>query len=238
MYSASVFYSSTKSFDQKSQVPSPSHPFTGSLISSHLKHSLLPHMYVLIIGVSIAGAFLFSLIFVALYYYLNINPALQGSSTGKRDTQCADKKKKNEEQDDHTGPKLFPHTIESDTEVDLDSLKSFERWDKLETRSKWPTWPEDTNDTNQSCITLSALFCAYGLLNTLSRRLSNYRHQNDSEYSKERFWIINLWARYHKHSMILSRAYISNWDIANLLAVFSLLISDEFTVNIFYLLCK
>lgn len=119
--------SSTKSFDQKSQVPSPSHPFTGSLISSHLKHSLLPHMYVLIIGVSIAGAFLFSLIFVALYYYLNINPALQGSSTGKRDAQCADKKKKNEEQDDHTGPKLFPHTIESDTEVDLDSLKSFER---------------------------------------------------------------------------------------------------------------
>ena len=80
----------------------------GNVIGSHLKKSkfakisLLPHMYVLIIGVSIAGAFLFSLVFVALYYYLNMNPAIKGYKMDRAPTfdGASSKAKKAEKHND------------------------------------------------------------------------------------------------------------------------------------------
>lgn len=95
-------------------------------------------MYVLIIGVSIAGAFLFSLIFVALYYYLNMNPAIKGYKMDRAPTfESAPSKSKRSEkpsgmdkqqqQHDYEQHKLQKQAEESDIEVDLDSLKSFGR---------------------------------------------------------------------------------------------------------------
>ncbi len=79
-------------------------------------------MYVLIIGVSIAGAFLFSLIFIALYYYLNMNPHEK-----QKNQKEAKNAKKGSETDEElkTGPQMYKDYEESDIEVDLDSLKSF-----------------------------------------------------------------------------------------------------------------
>ena len=76
-----------------------------------------------------AGAFLFSLIFVALYYYLNMNPAINGYKMARPpsyDTKPTKQKRheKEEEVFEHP-PKAKKDNEESDIEVDLDSLKSF-----------------------------------------------------------------------------------------------------------------
>eukprot|EP00794_Sanderia_malayensis_P015165 gene15165-16724_t len=116
--------SSKKLMNQKSEVPFPEKRFPGSFISNHVRHSkasLLPHMYVLIVGVAIAGAFLFSLIFVALYYYLNINQTQKGTNAKQEVVVAKDMERGG------TGPRIYKETEESDYEVDLDSLKSFER---------------------------------------------------------------------------------------------------------------
>ncbi|XP_065061532.1 hyaluronidase-1-like isoform X2 [Rhopilema esculentum] len=133
--------STTREFNSrlKSEVPQPNKHFTTNFIKSHVKKSkfskisLLPHMYVLIIGVSIAGAFLFSLIFVALYYYLNMNPAVKGYKMGRApnfDSKPA-KAKKNEKEQTEPQPQVPDNrrnpNEESDIEVDLDSLKSYDR---------------------------------------------------------------------------------------------------------------
>lgn len=86
-------------------------------------------MYVLIIGVSVAGAFLFSLIFVALYYYLNMNPAINGYKMARPPSYDAKptKQKRHEKESEafEDPPKPTKENEESDIEVDLDSLKSF-----------------------------------------------------------------------------------------------------------------
>ena len=90
-------------------------------------------MYVLIIGVSIAGAFLFSLVFVALYYYLNMNPAIKGykmdrapnfdgSSTRSKKTEKEGNLEQQRQQQVHNQNQNVRKEEESDIEVDLDSL--------------------------------------------------------------------------------------------------------------------
>jgi len=134
----------------KSEVPIPKKSLSGTHIGNQLKKSkltkmsLLPHMYVLIIGVSIAGAFLFSLVFVALYYYLNMNPAIKGYKMNRApqfDHNSAKRKKpekesnleqqqqhhpqqhqQQKEQHIHDQQQYKRAEEESDIEVDLDSL--------------------------------------------------------------------------------------------------------------------
>ena len=127
----------------------PKKQLSGTFVSTHLKKSkltkmsLLPHMYVLIIGVSIAGAFLFSLVFVALYYYLNMNPAIKGykmdraptfdgSSTRSKKAEKQSNLGQQQQQQHHQQQEQQQQTEnqqqykrieeESDIEVDLDSL--------------------------------------------------------------------------------------------------------------------
>ena len=111
-----------------------------TFIGSHLKKSkltkmsLLPHMYVLIIGVSIAGAFLFSLVFVALYYYLNMNHAIKGykmdrapnfdvnSAKSKKTEKESNVEQQKQQQQVYNQNEHIRNEEESDIEVDLDSL--------------------------------------------------------------------------------------------------------------------
>jgi len=125
--------SNNNNSSRKSQImKSPESRFP--LISSTKKSrkSWLPHMYVILIGVSLGGALMFSLVFVAVYYYISLRNTFPSYRKEKEKDIFCNEEEKPIPPKSHSSPKVSEtHTSsKSSSENSLDSDGSDRRKSK------------------------------------------------------------------------------------------------------------